>query len=98
MEESPETSWLRCLCKTTPLNREFLECKIHSREIFNVFLLFAPIQLAELMTQISHFHMKIMDLPPFNLGGGCQARYGDFSHLKISENKLRGQNKFDDNV
>ena len=35
---------------------------------------------------------------PFNFIGGCQARYEDFSHLKISENKLRGQNKFDDNV
>ena len=64
-EESPETSWLRCLCETVPLNREFLECKIHGREILYAFLLFSPIQLAELMTQISHFHMKIMDLPPF---------------------------------
>ena len=57
VEKSPETSRLRCLCETTPLNREFLECKIHGREIFYVFLLFSPIQLAELMTQISHFHM-----------------------------------------
>ena len=67
VEESPETSWLRCLCETTPLNRELLECEIHGREIFNAFLLFPPIQLAiaELMTQISHFHMKIMDLPHF---------------------------------
>ena len=94
VEESPETSWLRCLCETTPLDREFLGWKIHGREIFYVFLLFSPIQLAELMTQISHFHIKIMDLPPFNLIVGCQPRYEDFSHLKISENKLRGQNKF----
>ena len=34
LEESPETSWLRCLCETTPLNRDFLACTNHGSEIF----------------------------------------------------------------
>ena len=49
-------------------------------------------------TNLSFSHENNGFTPFFNLGGGCQARYGDFSHPKISENKLRGQNKFDDNV
>ena len=40
-------------------------------------------------TNLSFSHENNGFTPFFNLGGGCQARYGDFSHLKISENKQR---------
>jgi len=49
------------------------------------------------MAQISHFHMKIMSLPPLKTGGGWQARHGDFGHLNLSE-KTNAVQKNDDNV
>ena len=77
-----------------PLGQENSE----SRDFFTFVTAFFRPCLAENDTNLSFSHEKKWIYPPFNFIGGCQARYGGFSHLKISENKLRGQNIFDDNV
>ena len=89
-----------CFAKIAPDPRPLGQCKSWCGYFFTfVTTFFQPrSSLAENGTNLSFSHENNGFIPLFNLGGGCQARYGGFGHLKISENKLRGQNKFDDNV